>query len=189
MINRQIDYRIEIAAAVLGFFLLVVLYATEIPFFNRYLSFSKFMIFSLTFGLILGGAGAWYFSKKLTDSYDRMRLRIGLLVAGLIFGPLLFSLINRHLDPWPSRIETVEFFDLEERYSSRFGLPETGKTPEPNSIHLYFYRNSSLTRIVFNKKIDLTGVDRGDLIGIIIRQGLFGVEWVKAVRSKTVDSI
>jgi hypothetical protein len=112
-----------------------------------------------------------------------MRLRLGLVMSGLLFGPLLFSLLNRYPDPWPARVENVEFVELEERYSSRYGLPDPEEIPEPNTSHLYFYRNSELTRIVFNKKLDLGDVDRGDLIGLNIRKGLFGLEWVKSIRS------
>lgn len=177
------DQRIKIALAVLGFFCTIMLYAAEIPYFNRYFSFIRFLGFSLGFGLVLGGIAAWWVRKKLSDPYDRMRLQLGLVFSGLLFGPLVFSLLNRHLDPWPVRIENVEFVELEERYSSRFGLPDTDKIPEPNATHLYFYRNSELTRIVFNKKLDLGDLDRGDLIGLDIHRGLFGMEWVKSVRS------
>lgn len=176
------DQRIRIALAVAGFFCIIMLYAAEIPFFNRYFSFARFLGFSLGFGLLLGGIAAWKFGGRLGDPYDRMRLRVGLVVAGLLFGPLLFSLINRYLDPWPNRIESVEFVELEERYSSRFGVPDD-EIPEPNASHLYFYRNAQLGRIVFNKKLDLGRVNRGDLIALNIRRGLFGLEWVSSVRS------
>ncbi|PHN08397.1 hypothetical protein [Flavilitoribacter nigricans] len=177
------DQRIKIALAVLGFFCIIMLYAAEIPYFNRYFSFVKFLGFSLVFGLLVGGLAAWKLGAKIADPYDRMRLSVGLVVAGLLFGPLVFSLLNRHLDPWGTQLENVEFVEIEERYSSRYGLPDTDEIPEPNASHLYFYRNSELTRIVFNKKLDLGDVDRGDLIGLNVRKGLFGMEWVKSVRS------
>lgn len=178
------DFRVKVALGVLGFFCIVMLYAAEIPFFNRYFSFTRFMVFALSFGLLAGGLAAWRLGKALPDLYDRMRLRIGLVIAGLIFGPLFFSLLNRHLDPWDRRIESVEFFEVEERYSSRYGVPSPDEIPESNATHLYFYRNSALTRIVFNKKIDLAGVKRGDLIGLVVQQGLFGVEWVRTIRTR-----
>ena len=182
--QRRIDYRIWIALGVLGFFLLISLYAAEIPYFSRYLSFAEVLIFGVSFGILLGSIAGIFWGKKLTDPYDRLRLRIGLMFAGLIFGPLFFSLLNRHLDPWPAQVETVEFFDLDYRYSSRFGLPDTGEMPDPNSSHLYFYRNSELKRIIFNKKLDLGDLERGDAIGLQIRPGLFGVAWVKSVYSE-----
>lgn len=177
------DQRIKIALAVVGFFCIIMLYAAEIPFFNRYFSFTRFLTFGLVFGLILGSLSAWKLGGKLSDPYDRMRLRVGLVAAGLLFGPLLFSLFNRYLDPWPARVESVEFVELDERYSSRYGVPDPEEMPEPNASHLYFYRNAELTRIVFNKKLDLGDLDRGDTIGLDIRKGLFGLEWVRSVRS------
>lgn len=175
------DQRFRIALAVAGFFCIIMLYAIEIPYFNRYFSFIRFLGFSLTFGLLVGGLAAWKLGRKLPDAYDRMRLRLGLVLAGLLFGPLVFSLLNRHLDPWPTHLEKVEFVEVEERYSSRYGLPDPDEIPEPNTSHLYFYRNASLTRIVFNKKLDLGDVDRGDFIELKIHKGLFGVEWVKSI--------
>lgn len=181
---KQIDYRVWIALAVLAFFLVISLYAAEIAYFSRYFSFPILMGAGLIFGLILGGAAAWYFGKRIEDSYDRMRFRIGLLFAGLFFGPLLFSLANRQLDPWPAYFEQVEYVDLEERYSSRFGLPAPDDILEPNATHLYFYRNADLIRIIFRKRLNLGELQRGDPIGITVHRGLFGLEWVKSVRAE-----
>jgi hypothetical protein len=177
------DQRIKIGLAVAGFFCVIMLYAAEIPYFNRYFSFIRFLGFSLGCGLLMGGLGAWKWGRNLPDAYDRLRLRLGLVLAGLLFGPLVFSLLNRYLDPWPTHLENVEFVELEERFSSRFGLPDSNEIPEPNTSHLYFYRNAALTRLVFNKKLDLGDVDRGDLIGLEVHKGRFGVEWVKSIRS------
>ena len=159
------------------------MYALEIPYFNRYFSFSRLLIYSEVFGLIVGGTAAWYLGRDLTDSYDLMRLRIGLVFAGLFFGPLFFSLFNRILDPWPRNVELVEFAGIEGRVSSRFGLPNQEESADANAYHIYFYRDNQLTRIVFDKNPDLEDVREGDQIGILVRKGLFGVEWVQKIQS------
>src|SRR5690606_20129618 len=131
----------------LAFFGLVVVYALEIPYFNRYFSFSGFLLFGVLFGLLIGAAGAWFWSRRMDDPYDRMRLWLGLLIAGVLLGPLFCSLLNRHLDPWSARWENVELVEMEERYSSRYGVGNSGELPEPNSFNLYFYRDAELKRI------------------------------------------
>lgn len=179
---RSIDYRILVGLGVLAFFCLALLYALEIPYFNRYFSFTSFIVVSVVFGLLLGGFAAWRWGSRMKEPYDRMRLWVGLLVAGILFGPLFLSLLNRHVDPWPSYWENVELVEVEARLSSRYGLPDPEEMPESNSYHLYFYRNARLTRMVFQKKPDLGDTKKGDLIGVKIRRGLFGLEWVQAVR-------
>jgi hypothetical protein len=179
----DLDYKWVVAFGVLGFFCLISLYAIEIPYFNRYFSFAVFLTYSEIFGVLLGGLAAWYFGKSLADSYDRMRLRIGLVVAGLIFGPLVFSLMNRWLDPWPRNIELVEFAGTEARVSSRFGIPDPEEAVEGDTYHIYFYRKDQLKRIVFNRKPNLENVQEGDQIGLLVRKGLFGLEWVQSVQS------
>jgi len=185
---EKIDYRIWVALGVLVFLAVTTLYAAEIPYFNRYFNFSRLMIYSLIFGLISGGTAAWYFGRSLQDGYDRMRLQIGLLFAGILFAPLLLSLINRNLDPWPRTLEKVEFVALEDRFSSRFGVPADEEEIESNTFHIYFYRNDRLTRIVFNKKPDLGGVEEGDHIGIRVRRGLFGLQWVQSAQTLTGET-
>lgn len=172
-----------VALGVAAFLLIVSIYALEIPFFNRYFSFSSFLIFGEVFGLFLGGIAAWYFGKNISDNYDLMRLRIGMVAAGLIFGPLFFSLLNRHLDPWPQQIELVEFAGYEERISSRYGIPDPEESNDSNAHHVYFYRDGELSRIVLSKAPQLDGVQEGDQIGIKVRKGLFGLEWMQGLRT------
>lgn len=179
----KFNYKWGVALGVGGFLLLVGLYALEIPFFNRYFSFSTFLIYSEIFGLILAVAAAWYWGRKISDSYDLMRFRIGMLAAGLIFGPLLFSIINRSFDPWPASSRLVEFAGTDERISGRYGLPDPEETADATTYHVYFYHEQELIRIVFDQKPPLEGVQEGDQIGIIVRRGLFGLEWVERLQT------
>lgn len=177
----KIDYRIWVATGVLGFFAIAALYAWEFNYFNRYLSFTRLMIVGLLAGAVLGSLAAWWWGRQFTDSYDRMRFSLGVVLAGIMLGPLLVSLANRWLDFRAPRIEAVEFVRTDGRYKSRFGLPDPEEMLQPNTYHLYFYHRASLQRVIFDESPGLEDRQRGDTIALEIRPGLLGLPWVRSL--------
>lgn len=178
---KNIDYRVWVATGVMGFFAIAALYAWEFNYFNRYLSFTNLMIVGLLTGALLGGLAAWRWGRQFSDSYDRMRFNLGVVLAGLVLGPLLVSLTNRLLDFRTPRVEAVEFVSADGRYKSRFGLPDTDEMLQPNTYHLYFYHRASLERVIFDESLGLEDRQRGDTIALEIRPGLLGLPWVHSL--------
>lgn len=177
----EVNYRVLVAVGVLLFFAVASLYTWEFSYFNRYLSFTRIMIVGLLVGGLLGGLGAWYWSRRFSDWYDRLRLSLGVVLAGILLGPLLLSLANRLLDPRPAFMERVEFVRGEGRFHSRFGLPNADELVDPNSYHLYFYRQSSLERVIFSRPPEKLDFQRGDTLTLEIKPGLLGMPWVRSI--------
>lgn len=79
----------------LTFFGLILGYVLEAKFLSGYLNLAHFLKTSLLLGAILGGLMAYPLSRKGKDQDSRFSIFAGLLVLGVIIGPLSLSWINR----------------------------------------------------------------------------------------------
>jgi hypothetical protein len=163
---------IAVGAVLIG----IVLYAVEITyFFGRYLQLNSLLAIGAGVGLVLGIGIALRYRRRWTDSYDQMRLLIGLGIAGLLFGPLLLSGSNRLLDFRPPRSENAVFISTEGRVKSRFGV--TGPAPEPDSYATIVLIEGQLLR--FDTKAPLfTDATNGDPVTLLIQPGFWRLRYV-----------
>jgi hypothetical protein len=171
--NREKIKAAAITALIIG---AVVLYVLEFQYFDRILNVRGLVLVSLALGALLGFALARRWRHTAGDSLERFQLHAALVVLCALFMPLLGSLSNRLLSPFPARVETVEFVEESPRIASRFGVIR-GEEPVANQYTLFFYRENRLRRIK-NQRAHFSEQLRGDSIPLPFRRGLWGYEVV-----------
>ena len=168
--------QLQIAVAIV--FALIVGYAYEITYhFGRYLDLSRLLIVSVLVGLGLGLAAAYWLGKGWKNSYDRMRLYVGLGVMGIFFAPLFISWSNRLWDfQLPQTIE-ARFISADGRVKSRFGSAD--RTPEPDSYATVVAIDGALFRFDTPQPL-YPAAQPEDRVPLRLHPGFWGLRYVSA---------
>jgi hypothetical protein len=162
--------------AVLG---LVVVYALEIYYFKRTFNPASLFIGGGAVGLVLGLFAGRRFSRTAEDAVERIQVYLFFTALTVIFTPLLASLSNRWLSPHPPRAERVIFFEEKPYRQERFGLLFwASPSDKPRGYYVFFMRDGKLERID-NRAPLSPPLKSGDSMEILVRKGLWGVEWVE----------
>ena len=91
--------------------------------------------------------------------------------------PLLLSLTNRILSPFPVVEEKVEFVKASAYIGSRFGIHK-GQSVKPDGYHIFFIRNNRVERIKA-KENPYPGIRKGTEVSLPVQRGLLGFDFVK----------
>ena len=152
-----------------------VLYAFELEYFPRYINISSFLITALTGGLIFGIGLAYFFRDVPKDATEIMQLYIACIISSLVFAPLIFSLTNRiiSLNEYEKKVQIVQ---VDKRITSRFGS-EKGKKVKPNLL-IVTYLDEGKHFDFTTKYLTLQDAKRGDIVGLKIKKGLLGFEYI-----------
>ena len=161
--------------AVIG---LVVVYALEIYYFKRTFNPAALFIGGGALGLVLGLLVGRRFSTTAEDAVERIQVYLFFTALAVIFTPLLASLSNRWLSPHAPRAEQVIFFEEKPYRQERFGLLFwASPSDKPRGYYVFFMRDGKLERID-NRAPLRPAPQRGDTMEILVRKGLWGVDWV-----------
>lgn len=154
----------------------IVFYALEITYyFGRYLEFDRLLAWGAAGGLLLGLGIAFRYRNRWTESYDRLRLFIGLGIGGLLFGPWLLSAGNRLFDLSPPETVTVTFISTDGRVKSRFG--SAGGPREPDSYATVVAIDGELFRFDTEDLLYPTA-SNGDRVPLRLHPGFWGLRYV-----------
>ena len=129
-------------------------------------------------GGVLAGLGlGWFLRKKADDFVSRIRLWSACILLPAFFAPLIGSLTNRLLSPYPRQPQTFEFWEEKPYAAELYGFLE-GEKIEPDGYFVFIIRNGKLKR--FNSKIQrFQGIQRGETIELPVKKGLWGFEVMK----------
>ncbi len=160
----------------LVFFGIMWIYANELSLFSRYLDSKKLVVASLVLGPALGVGLAWLANKRQKEIYEKVRLGLGAVVLTTAFSPLALSLVNRAFASRKPEILPAILAVHEARFTSRFGVP-SGKNPEPNQHHYFFYLGAKLRRITVSEPV-WENYAPGDTVPLAIKRGALGWDWI-----------
>ena len=160
-----------------GLILLIVLYVFEFKHFDRTLSVKGLVISSIVVGLLLGLFLGYRFRHLAKDLTERVQIYVFFAVICMIFMPLLGNLSNRLLSFRPATATEVEFIQETPYLSDRLGVIE-GQEVKPTGYYLFFYHKQQLHRTK-NKAPQFPNKQRGDLIQLNIKKGLWGWEIIE----------
>lgn len=168
--RRQLQIAVGIVFAV------IVGYAYEITYhFGTYLYLTRLLVISVLIGLPLGLAAAYWLGAHWKNSYDRMRLYVGLAVMGVFFSPLFISWSNRLLDfRLPQTIE-ARLIRTDGRVKSRFGGAD--RTPEPDSYATVVSIDGAIFRFDTQQPL-YPNADPDDWVPLRLHSGFWGLPYV-----------
>ena len=131
------------------------------------------------FGVLVGISLGFYFTQKIPDQLEKIKIFLLLIFLVVVVLPLLGSLSNRLLSFQPVVNETVEFVELKAYAESRFGLTEEDLKNgiQPSGYYLFFVRQDKIERITLKKPLFET-TKRSEMIQLPIKQGLWGYDVV-----------
>ncbi len=157
-------------------FACIVGYAWEITYyFGRYLDLTRLLVIGAAAGVLIGLLAAHRLGASWQNAYDRMRLYLGLAVAGLSFGPLFLSWSNRLLDfRLPETIQ-VRFISAGGRVKSRFGTADG--SPEPDSYATIVAIDGALFRFDTQQPL-YPNAQRDDQVPLRLHPGFWGLPYV-----------
>jgi hypothetical protein len=175
-----LSYKIYALLGVFAVIGLAVLYGFEYSWFDRTIGMPGLVKRSLLVGGLSGLLAGWYLQRQAKSRTEQAQMYVIFVVLGLVLAPLLASLSNRLLTPWPAQQQPLEFIDEEGFYSDR-APPIVGEDIKPDWFHLTFYYEGKLRRIK-NKKSYFRHAERGDSILLSIKPGLWGFDVVQRSR-------
>ena len=158
----------------LGVFLilLIVLYVFEFRHFDNTLRVKGLVIASLIVGALLGLLLGIRYRHRGADLTEKVQIFVFFIVISMIFMPLIGNLSNRLLSFRQAVPTEVEFVEERPYLSDRMGVIK-GEEIKPTGYYLFFYHQQTLFRIK-SKTARFGGLQRGDLIQLDIKKGLWG---------------
>lgn len=154
----------------------IALYVLEFYYFQRTFELRPLLLIPAALGVALGAALGWKLSRDAEDEVEQIQVYLLCIVLSALFLPLLASLSNRLLSPHPVVWEDVVFFEEKAYVSDRFGM--IGDEPaKPRGYYLFILRKGKLERID-NRHSMSPAPERGEIILIPVRKGLWGASWV-----------
>jgi hypothetical protein len=161
-------------------FILLGIYAVELPFMMNYLEVKDFWRRALLLGSGTGLALATWATfrdrGKNRDSVSRMRQFSAILISSVLLVPLLISVTNHWVLQRPAVPQAVVFETELPRNTSRFGnIPQQHQTAD--QYILIFVWNNRLYRVSRDHPYFPTA-QTGDTVNLPIRQGRWGYHWV-----------
>jgi hypothetical protein len=151
-------------------------YVLEFHWLGNTFEAGKLAAYSTLAALLLGAFLGWKFHKKGEEQVDKIRIWAACLIIPTVFAPLLGSWSNRLLSPYPSGQRQFEFFEEKPYAQSRFGFIE-GETITPDGYYVFVFYNNELQRIRSKDPL-FQGKQRGEMVELPVRKGLWGFETV-----------
>ncbi|MEM1321503.1 MAG: hypothetical protein AAGG75_14700 [Bacteroidota bacterium] len=168
------DYFIAVLGAILVFSV-ITLYAFEVPRFSNTFNIQWLIGIALLLGALLGVYVGWKMSRYGEEEMEKVAY-VGLsFFICIAIMPLLLSLTNRILSPFPVVEEKVEFVKASAYIGSRFGVHK-GQSTKADGYHIFFIRNNRVERIKSKENI-YPGVRKGTEVRLSVRRGLLGFDF------------
>ena len=176
-IPEQHSDKVKIVIGLLVFFIPVVLYSIQIPFYQNCINAPKWLLIFAGCGAALGLAIGWYMIREKEDDFQKLQIGIASVVIGILATPLLLTLVNRIPFLQQSDQVEVEVIAVEAFEQSRFGDIELGAKPDGFFIHCL--HEGEIFRLQSTTEEDLEDVEKGQGIEIIMHKGPLGLRWAE----------
>lgn len=151
---------------------LIALYVREFAVFARTLEVRGLVIGSMLGAAVLTGAGVYALRERLRP-WDRHGTELALVaVFGLLFAPLLGSLLNRAV----GRVayQSFDFVSETPYMTAGYGVLK-GEKIQPTGYRLWVREGERLRRLRYKKQAYFPLTRPGDTVSLPLRTGLFGV--------------
>ena len=170
--DNFVTLRLTALLAVLALIGLIALYVLEFRWFDRTIGMRSLALYAVAIGALAGAGLGRHFSRQGRNTVEKIQLYLFFIVLCTLFAPFFASLSNRLLSPYPSRPESVEFFEQQAYLPSPYGIVK-GQKAEPAEYYTFFYYKGRLRRIKSKHPI-LSGLERGQTAELSMKRGLWG---------------
>lgn len=160
-------------AAVLVFFLLIVLYVREFEVFSRTLQTRSLVLGSMLAGLVLISVLVFVYRRHFQPWHRHVTELMLLGVFGVLFSPLLGSLLNRAGSV--AQQQSFEFVSETPYMTAGYGVLK-GEKIQPTGYRLLVRRHGDLYRLRYRSQPYFPLSRPGDTVSLPLRRGLFGVQ-------------
>jgi hypothetical protein len=152
-------------------------YAFEFQWIENTFDAAELIWKSIVAGVLAGLSLGWYLRKKAGDLVGQIRLWSACLLLAAFFAPLLGSLTNRLFSPYPVQMQPYELWEEKPYAAELYGFLE-GEKIEPDGYYIFIVTNGTIKR--FDSKIQrFKDMQRGQIVELPIKKGLWGFEFVK----------
>ncbi len=158
----------------LAIFGVIFLIAFETTWFENTFDATGLTVRSAVIGFIAGIVLAWIFIRKITDSLDKVKATLAIVIATLIIVTLCGSLSNRLFADKNITQEKVILFKEIPYYSGRFGLPPKDQI-QWTGFYIFVVRNDKIERLVSDEALFLPEM-AGLEVEIPVRKGFWGYD-------------
>lgn len=173
---------IKVTIGVVVFFGAITGYVLEIPHLGTYLDLGSLIKTGVIGGAVVGGVYGYILQKSGSDQDNRFSIFAGVLVFGIVLGPLVLSLLNRNITS-DSRTEEFELLSIKPVMDSRFGVIE-GEEFDPNA-HMIQFSNGEET---YQIKVQVAPEQLKDIeesILLKVASGGLGYRYIEQIESAT----
>ncbi len=179
--NRIVLKRHEYIRAglwLLGIFLVIVIYALEVKYFNNTFGVGSLVRRAVVVGALLGVVLGFLLTRNKPDMelLLKFQLWVAVIIGCIVIMPLLASLSNRLLSFQPAQPIPVELVRVEGFYANRFGLPE-GQAPSADGYYVFFIKDNQLERLKYAAH-PFPGAQAGEVVDIPVKTGLWNYDFV-----------
>lgn len=165
---------LAVVGGILFIFSLIFLIASEIRWFENTFDSVRMAAYAAILGFLIGAGVAYRVAKKLSDSLDKVRATLAILIVLSILFPLAASITNRLLSSNPVHQEEVVLFKEIPYYSGRFGLPPKDQL-QWTGYYIFVVRNDKIERLTAQKAHFLPEM-AGQNVQIPIKKGFWGYD-------------
>jgi len=171
---------IKVMIGAFCFFGVIFGYAFQANHLSTHLELGSLMKTGAIAGAILGLIDGYLFQKMGKDQDSRFSIFTGVLVIGIILGPLILSLLNRYIGS-ETAIEEFELISIKPVVESRFGVVE-GSEFESDGHMIQFSDGDDIYEIKVTVDVDELKKDE-DSILFQVAQGGLGYRYIEQIES------
>jgi len=164
----------KVIAGLLIFFVPIVLYAVQVPYYQNCLHLPKWLLTHAGLGALLGGSYGFYLIRNREGDFLRMQIVIAGIIIGSLLLPLVATLINRlpfSSDPVQEKVEVISVHAFQQ---NRFGNALGDMTAD--GYYIYVLYQNEVIRLQADSEEQLTAIAEGDEVDILVKPGLLGLE-------------
>lgn len=171
---------IKVAIGLIIFFGIIFGYTSQAEHISTHLDLASLMKTGVIAGAILGLIDGYLFQKSGKDQDSRFSIFAGVLVIGIVLGPLILTLLNRYIDS-SSSVKEFELIAIKPVMESRFGVTE-GTTFDPDAHMIRFRDGDDTYEIKVTVDVDELSKDE-DTILLDVAEGGLGYRYIKQLES------
>lgn len=166
---------VKIVTGLLVFFLPIVLYAVQVPFFQSCLNLERAMLIYGVVGALLGLGVGIYFLRKAEEDFHKLQLAIAGIVIGFFLFPLIAVLLNRATAFGGPSVHQAAVVSVHGYEQSRFG--DLGIDMEVDGFYIYVILDQEIERLHAESEEDIKDLVEGSEVEVLVSRGLLGLKW------------
>lgn len=162
----------KIVLGIIGFFVIIVLYANELSWYNNTFDRNSLIITALILGVLIGLAIGYRLQKPERETIATFQIYMAAIVLSALLMPFVLSLSNRVLSFRGITEEPVEFVRNEAYNANRFGkIPQEN----PDGYYSFVIRKGTVVRLHTEQPV-YENATRGTTVVLPVKKGLLGYD-------------